>query len=313
MEIHQLEQFKAIAECATMREAAKKLYVSQPALSQNLKKLEGELGCALFTRSHNQLSLTAYGEILLEHTHRILFDLREVRDEIEEQKRLEAQTIRVGSFYWPLTMFLMPQVAVNFPRLTFEVVTKDSKEAICAVRDGLLDIALLTGAEAAPGLQERLVFEEGLLLSVPSASVLATRESLEPEDLRAVPLMVPCSLLGLAEWYEAYLAAGGVGEDKVERLETKRYLENMDSTTRAHFTTSFVAAFSNPSSSRVSIPLSGPLSARSLKAVWRPGDGRVAEVADYLTDESHAAFGNRALLPFLLFRDAASNLVIREN
>lgn len=296
-----------------MREAAKRLYVSQPALSQNLKKLEAELGCALFTRSHNQLSLTVYGEILLEHTHRILFDLREVRDAIEEQKRLEAQMVKVGSFYWALTMFLMPQVAVNFPRLTFEVVTKDSKEAACAVRDGVLDIALVTDAGAVPGLRERLVFEEELLLSVPAASALAARDVLGPEDLQAVPLMVPSSLLGLADWYEAYLAAGGVGGDKVERLGTKRYLEDMDSTTRAHFTTSFMGAFTNPASPRTSVPLSGPLASRQLKVVWRRGDARVAEVVDYLSDEGHAAFGNRALLPYLLFRDTTSNLVIREN
>lgn len=58
MEIHQLEQFKAIAESRTMREAADKLFISQPALSQNLKKLEAELGCTLFDRAHNQLAIT---------------------------------------------------------------------------------------------------------------------------------------------------------------------------------------------------------------------------------------------------------------
>ena len=64
MEIHQLEQFKAIAESRTMREAADKLFISQPALSQNLKKLEAELGCTLFDRAHNQLAITPYGCLL---------------------------------------------------------------------------------------------------------------------------------------------------------------------------------------------------------------------------------------------------------
>ena len=91
VEIYQLEQFKAIAECRTMREAADKLYISQPALSQNLKKLETELGCTLFDRSHNQLTLTPYGEILLTHAHRILFDLKEVFDQIEQRKQEEAR------------------------------------------------------------------------------------------------------------------------------------------------------------------------------------------------------------------------------
>ena len=67
-----------------MREAAEKLYLSQPALNQSLKKLEVELGCTLFDRTHNQLVLTVYGEILLEHVHRILFDLKEVAEKIDE-------------------------------------------------------------------------------------------------------------------------------------------------------------------------------------------------------------------------------------
>ena len=53
MEIFQFEQFQMIAECGTMREAAERLFLSQPTLSRNIKKLESELGCKLFTRSSN--------------------------------------------------------------------------------------------------------------------------------------------------------------------------------------------------------------------------------------------------------------------
>ena len=65
MDIFQFEQFQMIAECGTMREAAERLFLSQSTLSHNIKKLEAELGCKLFTRSSNQLRLTPYGELVL--------------------------------------------------------------------------------------------------------------------------------------------------------------------------------------------------------------------------------------------------------
>ena len=55
MEIFQFEQFQMIAQCGTMREAAERLFLSQPTLSHNIKKLEAELGCKLFISEHAQL------------------------------------------------------------------------------------------------------------------------------------------------------------------------------------------------------------------------------------------------------------------
>ncbi|WP_418142372.1 LysR family transcriptional regulator [Adlercreutzia equolifaciens] len=313
MEIHQLEQFKAIAECATMREAAKRLYVSQPALSQNLKKLEAELDCTLFDRAHNQLTLTPCGRILLERAHRILFDLREVRDEIEAQKRLEAKTIRVGSFYWALTMYLMPQVAVNFNDCNFEVVSGGSDDLVRAVRDGALDIAFVADGSAVPGLEERCIFEEVLMLSIPPESPLSLRASLSSDDLRAVPLVIPRGLLGLSEWYESNIEEFGIDRSLVSARDAKRYLEEIDSASQAHFTTSLMGVFANLGSFRAVVPLEGSCTRRRLVALCRMGDEKVAEIMDYVSHENESLFGNHALLPFLLFPDAASNLIIRDN
>ena len=68
MEIFQFKQFQMIAECGTMREAAERLFLLQPTLSHNLKKLEAELDCKLFARSGNQLRLTPYGELVCQGT-----------------------------------------------------------------------------------------------------------------------------------------------------------------------------------------------------------------------------------------------------
>ena len=177
MEIHQLEQFKAIAESRTMREAADKLFISQPALSQNLKKLEAELGCTLFDRSHNQLSITPYGEILLAHAHRILFDLKEVSAEIDALKQQDAQTIHIDSFYLPLSLFVLPQVANTFPDLRFDASIVTSTVLAKRVIDGITDIAFLPRQFCPAHLAFRTIQEERLLLSLSPASPLVKRRS----------------------------------------------------------------------------------------------------------------------------------------
>lgn len=87
MEIFQFEQFRAIAECGSMSEAARKLYLTQPTLSRNLKKLEGELGCKLFTRVRNRMQLTACGQIAYDYYARISKIGDEMLVAIDEARR----------------------------------------------------------------------------------------------------------------------------------------------------------------------------------------------------------------------------------
>ena len=80
MELTQLLQFKTIAECKTMTQAAKKLHISQPALSTGLKKLEEELGVQLFERKKNNIILNKAGEIALDYASSILNKAEELKN-----------------------------------------------------------------------------------------------------------------------------------------------------------------------------------------------------------------------------------------
>ncbi len=72
MEIRQLSYFLAIARCGSFTSAANTLFVAQPALSVQINKLEGELGCALFDRGARGVRLTPAGEELLERAEPII-------------------------------------------------------------------------------------------------------------------------------------------------------------------------------------------------------------------------------------------------
>lgn len=80
MELSRLLQFKTIAECKTMTEAAERLHISQPALSAGLKKLEDELGVQLFERKKNKISLNKAGEKALVYASAILEQVEEMKN-----------------------------------------------------------------------------------------------------------------------------------------------------------------------------------------------------------------------------------------
>lgn len=84
MELTQLLHFKTIAECKTMTEAAERLHISQPALSSSLKKLEEELGIALFERKKNNLVLNKFGATALDYAGKILAQAEEMKNAFKQ-------------------------------------------------------------------------------------------------------------------------------------------------------------------------------------------------------------------------------------
>lgn len=95
MELTQLMQFKAIAECGSMTQAAEKIHITQPTLSAMLKRLENELEMPLFDRSKNKLKLNEAGEILLKHTNLILAQMEQAKSELQNYARKDS-IIKVG-------------------------------------------------------------------------------------------------------------------------------------------------------------------------------------------------------------------------
>ena len=94
MDLRQLEMFRAIVETGSFTRAGKKLYVSQSAISRQIKLLEEELGDQLFRRIHRKVDLTTTGEILLRHSDRIFNELRLLNSHVSD-----ATNLRRGRLY----------------------------------------------------------------------------------------------------------------------------------------------------------------------------------------------------------------------
>ena len=96
MEIHQLREFVAVAEEKSFSRAAEKVRVAQPSLSQQIQKLEAELGQPLFDRLARQVVLTEAGNGLLPFAHRILNELSSAQRFVSDRGKNPSGEVSVG-------------------------------------------------------------------------------------------------------------------------------------------------------------------------------------------------------------------------
>lgn len=139
LKLRHLVLVTSIAEHGTLIGAAGELHVSQPAVTRALREAEEIVGVELFTRGPRGVRPTAYGEILLEHAHTVLGNLRSAADRIDELRRVGVQPVRVGTNLAGAYSLLPPaliRLKAQNPTLTVSVVEGMPDE---------LDIRLLRG------------------------------------------------------------------------------------------------------------------------------------------------------------------------
>src|SRR5258706_12094200 len=111
MELHQLRYFCAVAETGSFSRAAEQSHVSQPSLSQQILKLEDELGARLFDRLGRSVRLTELGKTFLPRAHAVLRELEAAKGDVVEGKEFIGGLITVGVISTLDPYFLPPRLA----------------------------------------------------------------------------------------------------------------------------------------------------------------------------------------------------------
>ncbi|MFF1421828.1 LysR family transcriptional regulator [Streptomyces sp. NPDC058280] len=180
MEIHQLRYVQAIAETGSFTAAAARLYLAQPSLSVQVRKLEHELGAALFERSGRHVTLTAAGEVFLQHANRALGELDRARESVREAQRPAAR-LRVTLGVLPsVGAGLLPGALASLrrehPEVTVSVVERDSSEEfVDMVRTNRLDLAAVRKQTVQAELSRMPLAREPLAAVLPPGHPLAGR------------------------------------------------------------------------------------------------------------------------------------------
>jgi len=192
MELRQLRYFVAAAEAGNISTAAKKIFLTQPALSRQIKALEGEIGQPLLERRAHSIKLTTAGELLLREAR----DLLHHADQVRERVRVSAQGVRLRVGYAPsLASGILSAAMADFsqahPAARVELFDLNPGEMLAGLEDNTLDIVLTVArTEKTRGLKWTHLARATWRLAMSRQHPLVRRRRLTPADVVGAPLLV---------------------------------------------------------------------------------------------------------------------------
>ena len=211
MELRQLEYFVAVARHRHFGRAAEAAYVTQPALSQQVRRLEAELGVALLRRTSRGVELTPAGDDLLARAEAILAGVSGARSAMDEHAGVVRGAVRLAAT--AADAVRLPEVLAAFhrehPGVRIALRQASAAEALELVRRGAVDLAVLSLAGDAGGLRVTRLAEEPLRLIVEPGDPLAGAASVRLGDLNGRPFVLAEPGSGLRETVMAACQAEG--------------------------------------------------------------------------------------------------------
>ncbi len=188
MELRQLRYLVALADERSFTRAAEREHIAQPALSQQVQKLEQELGLPLVERTTRRVSITEAGNLLVARARRVLTELEAARQELDRVRGIQTGQVTVGAMHTmgPVDITL---VLARFHELHPQVeltVREDDSDALAALlRVDAIDLAFLSVTERVEshGLALQQILMEELVVVLPQNHPLAGREEIRMIEL----------------------------------------------------------------------------------------------------------------------------------
>ncbi len=188
MELRQLRYLVALADERHFTRAAAREHIAQPALSQQIRRLEAEVGLALVERTTRRVALTDAGELLVARARRILAELDDAQAELGALAGVKGGRLAIGALHTmgPVDLsLLLASFHRNHPAVDLTVREQSSEELAEMLRDDVIDLAFLSVTERIQSHElqlHRLVTEE-LVVVLPPQHPLAQREALSLSEL----------------------------------------------------------------------------------------------------------------------------------
>jgi len=193
MELHQLRYFCAVAETGSFSRAAEQSHVAQPSLSQQIIKLEEELGARLFDRLGRSVRLTELGKIFLPRARAVLRELEAAKGDVVERKDFVGGPVTVGVIP-TVGPYFLPRVLTSFsrkfPQVRFTVVEEITPVLLDRLRAGAIDVAILALPIRGHEFETKPLLTERLFAALPKNHRLAKRTALSLRDLRSEPFLL---------------------------------------------------------------------------------------------------------------------------
>jgi len=194
MELRHLRTIVAVAQHRSLTKAGEELFLTQSAISQQIRRLERELGIEVFRRTSRSVELTAEGQVILGYAQRVLSEVDGMRSELEELTGLLRGQLRIGGVYptGPYDLFgMLAEFRAAHPGVAVHMIEDTQDGVLAALRADELDCAFTALDPDALGdeFAATLLWEEEIVVLLPRGHRLCDRTQITFQELAAEDLI----------------------------------------------------------------------------------------------------------------------------
>ena len=243
MENFRLKVFRVVARTLNFRKASEELLISQPAVTQQVKALEDELGISLFDRQKGRVTLTPSGVVLADYAERLKVLADQALQAVAEASGTRTDELRVGASQ-TIGQYLLPKLLAGFraefPRVPLEGMSGNTDEVLTALADHRIDLALVEGPPQRADVRAEPFLEDHMVLVVPHDHAWAAHE-VTVEELKSERFVVRELGSGSRRVIEEALQKAGIDAQELQTVLTLDSTEGILSAVEAGLGLAFVS------------------------------------------------------------------------
>lgn len=193
MEPFRLRVFRIVAQELSFTHAAQRLFLTQPAITMQIKNLEEELGLRLFDRTGQRIALTPAGNVLWDYAKRIAGLCADAERDLAAMKGETRGRLALGAST-TIAQYLLPRLAgeflAAFPAIQLSMMSGNTSDVVAALLDGRIALGLIEGPPNRTDVKCEKFVEDEIVLVVPPSHEWAAMDAVEPASLRGATVIL---------------------------------------------------------------------------------------------------------------------------
>ena len=278
MTLNELRYIVAVAQEGNFRRAAERVFVSQPALSLAIQKLEEELGVQIFERSRTAVNMTPTGELIVAQAQRALEEVAQIREIASQGKDQLVGTLRLGVIYTVgpyLLPALIPILKRKAPHMPLEMEENLTANLETQLVNGRLDAIIIALPFGGPGIATLPLYDEDFNVVVPLDHPWAKKKQIKTAELGSEKVLLLSSGHCFSNQVREACSELNSSTDSTQQGNSLETIRNMVASGLG-ITVLPVTANSEKYRSKLTreIPFAPPAPARRIALAWRKGFAR---------------------------------------